>query len=199
PRLIRSAHGTERSDPAARETGLFALAGALLLIGALPPLGTRWSVEWPPFGPRDLVFPAALCGALAGASLGHRLQRRRSARVRVAGILALTAAIAGGGLLPPSLPAWSGAMPPLTPASLVQSEVAGAPLVAREAGWLLPRAAPGPPAAEPSLLVSYESDTVDKIVRDHLPATTLVDVIEHTPQSARILVRSAGGAEITLH
>lgn len=198
PRLIRSAHGAERSDPAARETGLFALAGALLLIGALPPLGTRWSVEWPPFGPRDLVFPAALCGALAGASLGHRLQRRRSARVRVAGILALTAAIAGGGLLPPSLPAWSGAMPPLTPASLVQSEAAGAPLVAREAGWLLPRAAPGPPAAEPSLLVSYESDTVDKIVRDHLPATTLVDVIEHTPQSARILVRSAGGAEITL-
>lgn len=197
-RPIRGARGAGRFDPAARETGLFALAGALMLIAALPPLSDRWAVKWPHFAPQDLIFPAALCCALAGASLSHRLGHLRPARVRVAGILTLAAVIARGGLLPLSLPAWSSVTPPLTPAGLVQSEAKGAPLVARAAGWLLPRTVPGPPAAEPSLLASYESGTVDKIVRDHLPATTLVDVVERTPQSARILIRSAGGAEIML-
>lgn len=198
PRLFRGAYGAGRSDPVARETMLFALAGALLLIAALSPLSDRWHVEWPPFHPSDLIFPAALCGTLAGASLGYRLEHHRSARIRRAGLLVLAAVIAGAGLSMLAIPDWSGAGPPLMPAGLVQSEAAGVPLVARDPGWLLPRTAPELPAVEPSLLASYQSGTVDKIVRDRLPATTLVDVVKRTPQAARILVRSAGAAEITL-
>lgn len=183
-----------------REALFFGLSGALLLMAAIPPLGDAWSGSrrWPPFDPADLVFPAALCLALLGASLGAWLELRCSPRRAALAMIALAAAIAVTGMPALVMPGAPSSAPELTLAGLVESEVRGVPLAARAPGWLLPRDRTTLPPAETALAASYASGPVDKVVRDRLPATTLADTIEHTAHYERIMVRSAGPAEITL-
>lgn len=183
-----------------REALLFGVFGALLLVAALPPLGELWSGRdtWPPFAPADLVFPAAICLTLLGASLGSRLESLGSPRRALMGMMALAVTIAASGMPALITPRAPSATPELTLAGLVESEVSGVPLAGREPGWLLPRGITALPPVEASLATSYASGLVDKVVRDTLPATTLADTIKHTTHGERIMVRSAGPAEFTL-
>src|SRR5690606_40385285 len=117
------------------------LAAALLIVLAVAPVANVWrnSSPWPPFTPADLVFPATICLALCGASLGWRLESSRSPRRAALGMIALAAGVALSSLplfAPPPAPART---PELTPAGLIERELSGLPLAAREPGWLLPR------------------------------------------------------------
>lgn len=183
-----------------RDALFFALAGALLLAVAVSPLGDSlagaW--DWPPFAPRDLVFPASLCWALAGASLGYRLEIRRPRWQGTAGMLALSVGIAGSALSLLPLPLAPEGAQPLTLAALVHSDTSGLPLAGRTPGWLLPRPVARIPITTPALVASYQTGAVDKVAREDLPVTTQVDVIEHTPQSERLVIRSAAPLDITL-
>lgn len=201
-RRSAASDGAARKQRAAwREALWFGGAGAALLVAALPPLGDRWvgRVVWPPFEPSDLLFPAALCWALAGATLGHWLEFRCSPGRGAAGMLLITLASAGAALPASQLPDVPGAAPALTVTELVQTEARGVPLSARAPGWLLPRTVETLPPVAPSLVASYQSGAADPVAREALPPNTLVDVIARTGQSARILVRSAAATEITLH
>jgi len=183
-----------------RDAIFFALAGTLLLAVAVSPLGDSlagaW--DWPPFAPRDLVFPASLCWALTGASLGYWLETHRPRWQGTAGMLVLTVGIAGVALPLLPHPLAPESAQPATLAALVRSDTSGLPLAGREPGWLLPRPVERIPITTPALVASYQAGAVDKVAREDLPVTTQVDVIEHTPQSERLVIRSAAPVDITL-
>lgn len=191
---------TRRIDPPDREALFFGVSGVLLVGAALQPFGDAWAGAsgWPPFAPADLAFPAALCLALFGASLGHRLEFHCAPRWAAVGMIALAAAIGISGAPALVIPQPPTSATELTLAGLVESEVRGVPLAGHTPGWLLPRGMQAPSTSDVSLAASYDSARVDKVIRDGLPATTLADTIEHTAHSERIMVRSAGDAEITL-
>jgi hypothetical protein len=54
------------------------------------------------------------------------------------------------------------------------------------------------PQPAPTLIVSYQDDIVDKVARDTIPAATQVDVIEHNPQSERLVVQTRTPVELTI-
>lgn len=185
---------------AGRDAIFFALAGALLLAIAVSPFGDHlagvW--DWPPFAPRDLVFPASLCWALVGATLGYWLETRRPRWQGAAGLLALSVGIAGAAMPFLPRPLAPESAQPVTLAALVHSDTGGLPPAGREPGWLLPRSVERIPITTPALIASYQAGAVDKVAREDLPVTTQVDVIEHTPQSERLVIRSAAPVDITL-
>lgn len=189
-----------RARLAEREALFFGLAGALLIAGAVEPVADVWrnASSWPPFAPADLVFPAAICLALCGASLGWRLESLRSPRRAALGMIALAAGVAVTSLPLFAAPPVPIRTPELTPAGLIERELRGVPLAAQEPGWLLPRGVERFPAVEAQLLSAFENGLLDKVLRENLSATTLADTIEHTAQHERIMVRSAGPAEIRL-
>jgi hypothetical protein len=177
----------------------FVLVGGVLLFAATQ-VFWLWdnSPDWAPINPQDVLLVVITCWAIGAAQLGHRLgQSRRmlaAAGVEVA-LLALVVIMALPVLYPPVWPERH-----FTPdlSTVLLDETRGYSAGSQVAGILLPRSVQEMPSLSRVLIESYQSQMVDKVARDLLPPATQVDIIEHQPQSDRLVTRSSNDTVLTL-
>ncbi len=183
PRHMAAAH---------REMLYFALAGLLTCALATPLADPLWEhvPAWLNAYPRDLVPQIGGTCALVTAQLGASLQQMRSRRIGFAGMVVL-----GGLLLVTALPLriqppWPASRTPASVADILRDEGRGYLAGSFVDGWLLPSDLAGVPQPLPSLIASYQSGFVDRVIRERLPAATQADVIESGPQAQRLIVNA---------
>ncbi len=199
-RGVSSAQGVEPGGRQAKLTaneraGLYFFgAGCLLWATAalLPGREGAW-LDWR----GACVLVGVACGAVAAGQGGAVLEaapRRR--RVIGACVLLAGLALLNAPLLDP--PAWPAPRTEATAITVLGREVRGHLIGGVRSGWLLPSSAPVPPGVSPVLVNSYDMGQVDRVLRDALPPSVQVDVIEQTPRQQRLVVDAAQAATLTL-
>lgn len=148
--------------------------------------------------PRDLVPLIGGTCALVTAQLGASLQQMRSRRTGFAGMVVL-----GGLLLVAALPLrieprWPASRSPASVADIMRDEGRGYLAGSFVDGWLLPSDLAGVPPPLPSLIASYQTGFVDRVIRERLPAATQADVIESGPQTQRLIINARRPATLVL-
>lgn len=183
------------------EAAFWAAVGLVSLAMMCPGASRLWDglPAWPRFVPRDLLLLAIGCGAVMAAQIAVLADKQG---FRWTSLL-VGANILAGAIALTSLPF---ANPPEWPArhiqpnreAVLQDELRGSSFASGVGGWLLPRSVEALPQPAPTLIVSYQDDIVDKVARDTIPAATQVDVIEHNPQSERLVVQTRTPVELTI-
>lgn len=182
-----------------REALYFVLLGGILLftLSQIAGVGDN-PLDWSSINLHDALPVVIACWSIGAAQVGDRLSQSR--HVRVAGgieviclVIVLVAALPV--LYPPTWPERY-FVPDLS--TVLMDETRGYTAGSQVAGVLLPRSVQGMPALSRMLMESYESQMIDKVARDLLPAATQVDIIEHRPQSDRLVTRSSNETLLTL-
>lgn len=182
------------------EAFYFAGAAVVLTVLVTPAAQSVWAriAAWPPFYPRDVLPLIVLCAAMGVGQIGFVLEqspRRKTAAGVVVGCSTLILLAALPVLYPPVWPE-SHLMPDLS--TVLQDEMRGHVVASQMTGWLLPESVVEVPKPHPMLVASYESEIVDKVARDELPPAVLVDIIDHDPQSDRLIVDTGETMDLVL-
>jgi hypothetical protein len=195
----RIAHLLSAISQEEREALYFVGVGIVLFVLAMPPARPIWDAlpGWPLFYPRDLLPVLAACGAVGAAQLGRFLEARRPG-IGAAGMAACLLWVLIWALPVLCLPTWQETHPVPDLSAVLREEARGHMAASLTTGWLLPQDVAGIPNPSLLLIASYQDGAVDKVARDMLPASTQVDIVEHTPQLERLVVRSANPVIIPL-
>ncbi len=191
PRHVPAAH---------REMLYFALAGLLTCVLATPLAETLWEhiPAWLNAYPRDLVPAISGFCALVAAQIGVSLQRLRSRHLGLAGMVVLGGLLLIAALPLRSEPRWPASRTPASVADILRDEGRGYLAGSFVDGWLLPSDLTALPQPVPSLIASYQSGFIDRVIRERLPAATQADVIESGPQTQRLIVNARRPATVVL-
>lgn len=198
---IRLMHLVSTMPPAYREAGYFVLVGIGAFVLMMPFAFPLWNYlpSWPSLYPHDFLLLVGICGALVAAQIGAWEEQIRRPVVGGLGLFVCLAGVLG--LAWPTLypPPWPEKRATADLSTLVGDEVRGYTLASHMmTGQLLPKAVTELPRPSSTLIASYQSETIDKVARELLPHAVQVDVIEHKPQSERLVVYSSYAADLTL-
>ncbi len=173
-----------------RESVYFGIMGLLLILVVSPLAASMWDKwpVWPPFHPHDLLALLAAGCCIVIGQLGYILGRSSRPMLSLVGLLFCGVCVLIPTLYIVPLPMWPrNSSADVT--SILRDETQGHLIAAQMTGWLLPKSVETvPPQPSRALLASYQSNAVDKVSRSDLPAAVNVDVVEHRPQSERLVV-----------
>ncbi len=193
----------QRASAAHWEAIYFGGVGIFSFVLVSPVGRTFWRdvPDWPVIYPHDLLPLIAVCGALVAAQIGVVVERMAQPGWGMAMMIGCLVAVLVSALTllyPPMWPERRQSTPDVT-TLLRDDKTRGYAIASLMTNWVVPQAVEDVPRPSPSLIASYRSDMIDKIVRDTLPAAVTVDVISHSPKAERLVVKAAQPATLTLY
>lgn len=187
--------------PAHRDMFYFVLTGMLAGAACTSLAMPLWEriPPWLTWYPRDLILPVTATGALVIAPLGVMLQQMRSKQAGLVGLTGCAVLLVAAALPLLTLPSWPENRTPTSIQDILRDEGRGYLVSSFLDGSLLPSHLATLPAPSPSLLTSYQTGYVDRVIRDRLPTGTQADVIESGPRGQRLIVNSRHAFSLVLY